>query len=168
MEKLLSWKPWQIFLLVILGFSMSFINIKDDIMTTIIIKIIGLAIYNLYILTIGHFMQDYLPKRVRLNHVFFQINAFIWFATTSVVMILSEGNSASFSGATAIPFFYVSFAALHFILFPAKTLKSVELKKEAEFGDYIGDFFLIMFLPIGIWILQPRINRIIEEIELTE
>ncbi|MCE7993379.1 MAG: hypothetical protein HEP71_15440 [Roseivirga sp.] len=43
----------------------------------------------------------------------------------------------------------------------AKTIKSIEMGKNARFSDYIGEFFLIWFSLIGYWILQPRINRIV-------
>jgi hypothetical protein len=52
--------------------------------------------------------------------------------------------------------------------FTAKTITSVEMKKETHFSDYIGDFFLIWFFPVGIWFLQPRINRLLEEQNFTE
>lgn len=45
--------------------------------------------------------------------------------------------------------------------FMAKTIKSGELKRTARFSDYIGEFFLIMFWPIGVWFLQPKINQIV-------
>lgn len=43
----------------------------------------------------------------------------------------------------------------------AKTIKSIEMGKNARFSDYLGEFFLIWFSLIGYWILQPRINRIV-------
>lgn len=47
--------------------------------------------------------------------------------------------------------------------FNAKALKAVETKKPVTFSDYVGEFFLIWFFPIGIWIIQPRINKIFED-----
>lgn len=75
-------------------------------------------------------------------------------------MVVSDGQGMTFSGVEAIPGFYVFFAFLHFLMFPARTLKSIEKDKKADIGECIGDFFLIVFLPIGIWFLQPRINRV--------
>jgi hypothetical protein len=49
--------------------------------------------------------------------------------------------------------------------FIAKSLKSVEYNREALIGEYIGEFFLIWFFPIGVWFLQPKINRIFESTE---
>jgi hypothetical protein len=46
--------------------------------------------------------------------------------------------------------------------FAAKAMKSVELGRMARFSDYSGEFFLIWFSPVGIWILQPRLNDLIK------
>ena len=65
----------------------------------------------------------------------------------------------------------MSTACLFFVLYyNAKALRSVELQRRARFGDYIIDFILFWFFPIGIWILQPRINKVLaaENAENTE
>ena len=38
----------------------------------------------------------------------------------------------------------------------AKTYKTIELNRTVSFGSFVGEFFLILFLPIGIWFLQPK------------
>ena len=53
------------------------------------------------------------------------------------------------------------FYTLHF---NAKALKSVELQRPALLGDYIGEFFLFWFFPVGVWFLQPRINKLFGEL----
>ena len=59
---------------------------------------------------------------------------------------------------------FMSMACLFFVLyFNAKALRSVELQRRARFGDYIGEFCLFWFFPIGLWFLQPRINKVFEE-----
>ena len=45
--------------------------------------------------------------------------------------------------------------------FVAKTFKTAELQRKVSFSDFAGDFFLVWFLPIGIWIIQPKINRMV-------
>lgn len=61
----------------------------------------------------------------------------------------------------------IHFASMVCILlglrFAAQTLRSVELGRLAKFSDYATEFFLIWFSPIGFWILQPRLNKLIEE-----
>lgn len=60
------------------------------------------------------------------------------------------------------------FCMFYMIFFAAKTVKSVELQKEAEIGDYIVDMLLLWFYPVGVWIIQPRINKLTEREKLIE
>lgn len=53
------------------------------------------------------------------------------------------------------------FCHIYVIYFAAKTIKTAENKTATKFEDFVAEFFLIVFFPIGIWILQPRINRMI-------
>lgn len=55
------------------------------------------------------------------------------------------------------------FSTLYTMMFAAKTLKSVELDRRAKVSDFLGDFFLVWFFPIGIWILQPRIHKLVKK-----
>ena len=47
--------------------------------------------------------------------------------------------------------------------FSAKVLKQTETGQPAEFKSYILDFFLIMYMIIGLWTLQPRLNKMVSE-----
>jgi hypothetical protein len=102
-------------------------------------------------------------KKINLNYNLFIINFFIWLTAYSIVIIISEGQGMSFDGMAAIPIFYVGYAFLHIMIFPGRLIKSIELGEKADFGEYIGNFFLLLFWPIGIWFLQPRINRIVTD-----
>ncbi|WP_313098225.1 hypothetical protein [Epilithonimonas sp.] len=44
----------------------------------------------------------------------------------------------------------------------AKTIKIAEIQKPVKFVDFAGEFFLLWFFPIGIWFLQPKINKLAE------
>ena len=49
---------------------------------------------------------------------------------------------------------------IYCLYFLAKVLVMVEKKSKVNFNDYIGTFFAVYILIFGIWVLQPRINRI--------
>ena len=55
------------------------------------------------------------------------------------------------------------FCIFYSLYFVAKTFKTVELQREVKFSDFTGEFFMIWFYPIGIWIVQPKINKMIKE-----
>jgi hypothetical protein len=58
--------------------------------------------------------------------------------------------------------FFSIFCIFYTFWFIAKSLKMVESWKQVTFGDYAGDFFLIWFFFVGVWFIQPRINRIFD------
>lgn len=59
--------------------------------------------------------------------------------------------------------FFSIFCTLHTFFFVAKTVKSAELQRNPRFSNFAGDFFLIWIFPVGIWFIQPRINKLIEK-----
>lgn len=62
-----------------------------------------------------------------------------------------------------VPLHLVSmFSMFYCLYFVAKTLKTIVLQREVSFLDYAGAFFLIWFFPIGIWIDQPTIDKMVE------
>ncbi|MFK7950758.1 MAG: hypothetical protein AB8G11_24445 [Saprospiraceae bacterium] len=58
--------------------------------------------------------------------------------------------------------FFSMFGIVYVVYFAAKRIKTVELQAIPRFEDWIVDFLLIAFFPIGVWILQPRINTLYE------
>jgi hypothetical protein len=56
------------------------------------------------------------------------------------------------------------FLTIYCILCVARVINLVELGRAVKPSEYLGDTFLIFFYPIGIWIIQPRINRAIASI----
>jgi hypothetical protein len=113
-------------------------------------------------MVVGHELQNYLPKKIELNYTFFMINGFILILGLVGGAIIAGGEEIHFNGIAAIPFFYLFFALFYYFSFPGRTMRTIENGKETGLSESIGDFFLTFFLPLGIWFLQPRINRIIE------
>ena len=55
------------------------------------------------------------------------------------------------------------FCIFYCLYFNAKALKAVEWQRPVTFGDFAGEFFLLWFYPIGVWIIQPRVNKLFEK-----
>ncbi|WP_411768563.1 hypothetical protein [Winogradskyella sp. A3E31] len=78
----------------------------------------------------------------------------------------NEPNVAYIGGVFGIiiPLHLLSmFGIFYSMYFVAKTFKTVQLQKEVGFADFAGEFFMIWFYFIGIWILQPKINMMQNE-----
>jgi hypothetical protein len=57
--------------------------------------------------------------------------------------------------------FAAMFGIFYTMYFTTKTIKTAETQLEIlRFSDFAGEFFLIWIFPIGIWIIQPKINQI--------
>ena len=166
MKSFLSLKHWHIFIILLVGSGLYNFTIQGNTQLSMCFTIAGSIIYSLWPMLVGNELNQLLPKRITLNFNFFLINTFIWLVVFIGILVLSNGEGMSFTGLSALPMFYVFFAYYYFLAYPAKVLNSIEKGKEANLGQYIGDFFLILFLPIGIWFLQPRINRILENKKL--
>ena len=128
----------------------------------------------LWFRTVGILLQRSIPIELRLNIKRFQFFIFI----PIVYGLYLEGVLFQLTG---ISFFAPSFehhpikiflyilpfhlcalyGILHTIFFVAKTIKTAELQRQVYFKECIITFFLLYFLPIGIWFIQPKINRII-------
>lgn len=63
-----------------------------------------------------------------------------------------------------LPFHFLAmFCNIYIFWFAGRTLKMAEVKRKVTFSEYAGEFFLMLFFYIGIWILQPRVNKMIQE-----
>ncbi len=60
------------------------------------------------------------------------------------------------------------FGIFYSMYFAAKTLKTAELQREVAFKDFVSEFFMFWFFPVGVWILQPRINEMAEKSDVEE
>lgn len=62
-----------------------------------------------------------------------------------------------------IPFHLFAMVCMFYDLyFVSKSLVLAETSKPVSFYDYAGPFFLLWFFPLGIWVIQSRINRLYE------
>jgi len=95
---------------------------------------------------------------------FFTLVAFLVFwAIVPFLFSLKLPSSAEMlylfmTGAVVIQcFFIISFLFCFYFL--AIMLKQNEVMDYVEFKESLKEFFLILFLPVGIWIIQPIVNK---------
>lgn len=123
-------------------------------------------------------LQKRIPLELRLNTKKFK---FFFFFPLVYILFLTLYISSTFYGlkpgsfqfggwvvAIIFPLHFFSMFCMFYIMYSAaKAIKTAELQRKVNFGDCVGEFFMLWFYIIGIWIIQPRLNRLIKgEIEL--
>ena len=134
------------------------------------VSIVGLFGW-MYAVGVG--LQEKLPSSVPMRVVVFKfctIFPLVYFLCFFIFflniwwMIDTQAEPPIFPFIMIIPLQLISIFCIGYSMwFMAKTLKSVELQREATLSEYAGDFALAWFYFIGVWILQPRINKIVAE-----
>jgi len=124
--------------------------------------------------------QKYIPSNIKMSitrfKVFFFIPLVYLIAITLLIggflsqisqMGVDQSNVETMSSSIGMifPLHILSmFGIFHSMYFAAKTFKIVELQKEVSFSEFAGEFFLLWFYFIGVWILQPKINKMFDEL----
>lgn len=119
-------------------------------------------------------LQKYLPAGIKMKTTRFKIFFFIPVIYITVIVLLvfialPHISSAELPGsgffivfACILPIhLFAMFCIFYCLYFVAKTIKTVELQRETSFSDFTGEFFLAWFFPVGVWILQSKINKLI-------
>jgi hypothetical protein len=42
-------------------------------------------------------------------------------------------------------------------------IKAIELNRRPTLSEFLIDYILMLSLPIGIWVIQPRLNKILKD-----
>jgi hypothetical protein len=127
--------------------------------------------------SIGTGLQSKIPTNVKMKTGKFKVFFFVPLVYTLLIFIAmgtalsgifgsGEPNAGLIftSIAIIIPLhLFNMFCMFYCLYFVSKTFKTVELQRETTFSDFAGEFFLLWFYPIGIWIVQPKINKMVDE-----
>ncbi|MDP4270035.1 MAG: hypothetical protein Q8909_07895 [Bacteroidota bacterium] len=179
MEKVLAAKHWQIFLMVfVLPFLCNIFFPSGN--PFLVFKLAPLLIilfaggYGLWIWAISIGLQKRVPSEVTLKvkkfKVFFII-PMVYMFFFSFIFAFPQHLDSTFenspflilqSMAIILPLHLFSmFCMFYTLYFASKTFKTVELQRQVTFSDFAGEFFLFWFFPVGVWVIQPKINKMI-------
>lgn len=183
MTKLLHLKHWQIFLLLfgipflfeIIASVFAIVNPERSLVFVVfpILMVLFVGLYFSWLYVLGVQLHKKLPASVSMNLTRFRlfliipiVYLFAFMIYMSVTMSDPENMEEPGTGiiGVIIPLHLFSvFCIIYSLYFIAKELKSVEWGRPVTFNDFAGEFFLIWFYPIGIWFIQPRINKLFDE-----
>ena len=188
MKFLLLLKHWQLFILTLgapiimqIVLIVTTITSEDpfsDFATIIFIipitMILVMIIFFGWFYAMGTNLHKKLPESEKMNLTKFKIFLFIpliyilaicFFIVFVINYTITNEVTPNFAlfGFIIPVHLFSMFCIFYCLYFNAKALKAVELQRPVKFGDFAGEFLLIWFYPIGIWIIQPRINKLFKE-----
>jgi hypothetical protein len=119
--------------------------------------------------SLGIGLQAWIPAEIRPKTLMFKLSLLypaIYIPTFFVVVFgsfLTKGPNP-FAFLFIAPFHLTGMVCMFYLMyFLARTIKTVELQRATTFSDFAGEFMLIWMYPIGIWVLQPKINKLMQE-----
>ena len=123
------------------------------------IKVSPGLFYVAWNLLLGFALHSIKPKDLKINTSPAIFSAILMIVLIIITIVTTDGMYDSMI--LNIAFGFLIFVLLFVIAaLPAELLKSLELGRQAkpiEYGNYIFEFLI---LGIGIWLYQPRINKI--------
>lgn len=135
-----------------------------------------MGLYYTWIWSVNIGLQRQVPPALKQETKWFKACYFLSFAyVLGILLFMSSAPllwqpAASNQGlairlaSIILPFHLLAMAChLYACYCTAKSLKIAELRERIGASACIGEFIMILFFPIGIWILQPRINAVIEQ-----
>ena len=164
-DSFLRAKHWQLFLLFVLGPAGVVIYGNGVILSAL--ALVSIFLYGSWLWFAGSFFNTITKKSLRLPLTFFRLTlAFLLFYLLVAITILQREVAlpnalVGFSAAVFLPLHFVAiFAAPYTFYFVSKSLLLAETGGPVRFSAYVGSLLLFWFSPLGVWVLQPRINRL--------
>ncbi|TGE26183.1 hypothetical protein [Hymenobacter metallicola] len=164
-DVMLRAKHWQVFLYILPILILANITIVDSPLLSNSMSALAYGCYFTWFALLGNRLFLLLPRNVDFSLTWFLVDTVVVIATFAATVILTDDRSFQGEGLMALPVFYVFFAAGHTFWFLAATLVAVEKRRRPEFGFYFGTLLLFLFWPIGVWFIQPRLNKVWKEQE---
>ncbi|WP_124980474.1 hypothetical protein [Nonlabens xiamenensis] len=187
-DRFLNAKHWQLFLLtfgipmifqfIIMGIMSANIGAKNnpapDFMFSYmkffpIMMLLFMGVFFGWFWSVAIGLQRVIPDEIKLK-----VNSFKIFLLIPIVYMIfflgfimtsftSGGHNPGIFAVIVPLHLFSMFCIFYSLYFVAKTFKTAELQRKVIFSDFAGEFFMIWFYPIGIWIVQPKLNKMIKE-----
>jgi hypothetical protein len=111
--------------------------------------------------SLGSFLYSVVKPNLRLSLPFLRFALIYPFVYMGCFQIIPFERLAFGYNIAIFPLHLLAMFCVFFDLnFVSKSLALAETGRAVSFYDYAGPFFLLWFFPLGIWFVQPRINRL--------
>lgn len=171
MNSIVKLKHWQLFIvlcttyIVSIVFELNLFSIARVValQISVYLSVITLIFFFSWIIVIGIYLNNIPnnPHHFRAPILIFAVLcSMIGYIKLNIDRLEQEGLFTQNFFSMLLPLF-VFFGIFYTFYNVPKSLKSIELGREAVFSEWIIDAFLLFTFPIGVWFIQPRLNKIL-------
>ena len=158
-------KHWQIFLLLVAAPTVAQAAAPErinDFGTGGFVLFAVIAVSLLCLLawfgSMGLFFRSIVTPELRMGTQFFRFS--LVYPLVFVPIFFFPGIPEAVIGPLQLACTVCLFYLLYFV---SRNLVLAETGKPASFYEYAGAFFLLWFFPVGVWFVQPKVNRLYAE-----
>ncbi len=161
MKRLLKLEAWQVFVFLILPA----IFASNDLLW---LSVIWSIVFFSAVLYLGLQLHKAALPYYKANKTKFIVNTVFMAAYLAAIAILfnfftNVTNNFQQHGWVLLALFaghvYFAYCLIYLAIFFAKLLTALEFGRVEKFDSYAGNFFLIIFLVVGVWWIYPKITR---------
>lgn len=135
-----------------------------------VITLIGLTLLFVWYWTVGVNIFQKLPQGMIMHLTRFKVLLLVSFCLLILTFCLQFLIPNALSGDNPADWFFLLFVPqilsmpcmFYCIYFIAKALKASEVNRTVTSSDYSSEFLMLLFLPVGVWFIQPRINKLFD------
>jgi hypothetical protein len=142
------------------------------VMTISILTIVFISLIFCWLYSLGVNLHEKLPETAGMKLPIFKVFLFVSTAHEIVASVCMYFLFLEISSGKVLDMKMLSFftplhlismcSAFYCFYFIAKAFKSIELQKIVTFADCKATFFLVWLFPVGIWLIQPKINKLFQ------
>lgn len=174
MNFILRLSSWQAFLLLMSPFFISvllgfFVSFEQLLSYEIILVMLSYIILLAWVCAMALFLNK--KESVASSSLrYFKFNAIFLMVYVMVicVFILTDNNLSGLDTTQQYPYIliplhlYSIFAFIYIYVTAAKLFVNADRESHKGFTSYLGMFVLLCFFPLGVWWIQPKLNRMIQ------
>ena len=122
--------------------------------------------FGLWVWSLGMFLNSIVPESLRTKSSFFRFSGIYLPVYLPLFGVFFQGQTMSRNASLILISFAVIFPLHLFAMFcqvyswyfVSKSLALAEKQQSVSFEDYLGYICALWIFPVGVWIIQPRVN----------
>ena len=161
MKFFLKIKAWQLFLLILVPVFLPYPKGVGLIGFLGLNWLVPVIVTIAWLYSIGMSVNSRLPNGLKASTLLYNVSFLMPLIYAVLFLLLFLQSVELFRWPVWFTFIHFAFTigTVYGLWFTAKQYVTFTRNEKVQFADYIETLFLFWFFPIGVWVIQPKINK---------